>query len=96
MEKTSGAPLSAQAGTLESNDIFIRLTGRTDGGRGVVTLESIVMQQFGEDILRTIEDCMAAYGVPHVDVQATDRGALECTIRARMEAAAARYKELGQ
>lgn len=86
-------PPYAQAGSLESNDIFIRVTGAPDGAPGSITVESIVMQQFGEAITHNIRDCMAQFGLEAVNVHADDRGALECTIRARMEAVAARYKE---
>ncbi len=85
---------NAQAGTLESNDIFIRLTKAAEGAEGSISLESIVMQQFGDDILKTIRQSLADAGLTGVDVHANDRGALTCTIMARVEAAAARYKEM--
>lgn len=84
----------AQAGTMESNDIFIMVTGTAGGEAGSITLESIVKQQFGDDIIQTITDCMVTFGLENVDIHANDRGALKCTIMARMEAVAARYKEL--
>ena len=90
---TVGQIASAQAGTLESNDIFIRMTAAPDGQGGSITVESIVLQQFGDDIRQTILDCLAEAGLKGVDIHANDRGALKCTIVARMEAVAARYKE---
>ena len=81
----------AQAGTMESNDIFIRLSQNGSGGN-VVNLKSIVMRQFGEAIEKTIRQCLDELGLDSVQVDADDRGALECTIKARMEAAAERFR----
>lgn len=83
---------SATAGTLESNDIIITIT-TADDKKCVVSLTSIVMQQFGPAITATIEECLRASGLEGVEVTAQDKGALECTIKARMETAIARFKE---
>ena len=88
-----GRTPSSQAGTLESNDIFIRMSQAPEGEEGSISIESIVMKQFGEDILKTITQCLQESGLTGVNVRANDRGALKCTIMARMEAAAMRYKE---
>ena len=85
---------TAIAGTLESNDIMIRVSGPRQEGKNAIAVESIVMQQFGPAIIATIEECLEQFPVGPVHVDAKDRGALECTIRARMEAALLRYKEL--
>ncbi len=87
------SPHTAQAGTLESNDIFIRISRNPEGSGNAVDLESIVMQQFGDAIRATIDECIAEANLTGVKIEARDRGALDCTIKARMEAAAARYKE---
>ena len=89
---------SATAGTLESNDIFITITGAAPEESGqtpgnTVRLESIVQKQFGPDIVATIERCLERFGLTGVVVDARDKGALDCTIAARMEAAILRYKE---
>ena len=83
---------SAMAGTLESNDIVITITavGGTDTS---ISLSSIVMNQFGEAIREVVAQCMAQSGLKGVDVTVQDKGALECTIKARMETAIARFKE---
>lgn len=80
----------AQAGTMESNDIMI--TVAPAGGDNAVTieLESIVQAQYGEAIRATITETIRAQQVSNVYVKAVDRGALDCTIRARMLAALAR------
>ena len=83
---------SAVAGTLESNDIFITITA-VEGSDTSISLSSIVMNQFGEAIRAVVAQCMAQSGLKGVEVTVQDKGALECTIRARMETAIARYKE---
>lgn len=84
---------TAQSGTLESNDIFIRIS-RQDAKENTVALSSIVMKQFGASIEQTIRQCLEEQGVSAVHVDADDRGALECTIKARMEAAIGRFRRM--
>ena len=85
----------AQAGTLESNDILIRLS-RSDSGENVVNLKSIVLRQFGPAIEKTIRQCLDDFALTAMQVDADDRGALECTIKARMEAAAERFGRMSK
>lgn len=86
----------AQAGTLESNDIMITVAPAPPGDGIIIELESIVLPQYGEDIRRVIADTLAAHGVADAVVKAVDRGALDCTIRARVAAALARAGAVGQ
>ena len=74
----------AKAGTLESNDIFIMVSPNEDG-KVEIELESIVMKQFGDDILRTIKEKLDELGVESVTLKAQDKGALDYTIGARVE-----------
>ncbi len=86
------AHCSALAGTLESNDILITISS-TGGSANSVDLSSIVINQFGPAIRAVVEQCLEASGLSGVEVTVQDKGALECTIKARMETAIARYKE---
>ena len=86
------ARISALAGTLESNDILITISS-VDGAANSVSLSSIVINQFGPAIRAVIDQCLASSGLSGVEVTVQDKGALECTIKARMETAIARYKE---
>ena len=80
---------NAMAGTLESGDILIQLSpSDTDGVE--VELDSTVAYQFGEQIKRVIVETLDGLNVKNVLVKATDKGALDCTIRARVTAAAVR------
>ena len=78
----------AYAGTLESSDLMVRIAP----GRGGVdiTVTSIVMTQFGEAIRDRIAETLAELGVADAVVTADDKGALDCVIRARVQAAVAR------
>lgn len=70
------------AGTMESGDIMIRLEPRTEGGV-VIHLESSVKQQFGKQIEAVIRSTVERFGIAHAEVFAVDKGALDCTVRAR-------------
>lgn len=55
-----------------------------------VELESLVIKQFGEQIKKTIIDTLVELGVEDTIVRAQDKGALDYTIRARVETAVKR------
>lgn len=73
----------AKAGTMESNDMYVMIQPN-DGGN-VIELESIVMKQFGKQIEAVIKETLEKLGVENAMVVAKDRGALDYTIRARIE-----------
>lgn len=83
---------TAVAGTMESGDIMVTIEPKDSGG---VTLElsSSVMQQFGRQIEAVIRRTLGELGVEHAAVHAVDKGALDCTVRARVSAAAFRAAE---
>ncbi len=73
-----------QAGTLESNDIIITVEEAPAGTGIAITLSSIVLPQFGDMIKETIAAVCRQSGVHDVYVTASDKGALEYTIEARV------------
>jgi citrate lyase subunit gamma (acyl carrier protein) len=75
----------AKAGTMESNDIYIMVHPNEDGVK--IELESIVMKQFGDKIEKVIKETLEEMKVENVLLVAKDRGALDYTIRARVETA---------
>ena len=78
---------NAVAGTLESGDILVQLAP----GEGLqVDLQSSVAAQFGRQIKAVITETLTGLGIENAYVKATDKGALDCTIRARVTAAAVR------
>ena len=81
---------TAQAGTLESSDIMITVAPGRQGSGIVIELQSIVMAQYGEDIRLTLEKIVSEQEYTDIYVKALDRGALDCTIRARILTALSR------
>ncbi len=78
------------AGTMESSDVFVEIEP-ADGLE--IEIESVVQQQFGQAIEQAVRDVLCGQGVTGARVRLTDRGALECVIRARVETAVRRGKE---
>lgn len=82
---------TAIAGTLESSDIQIMVS---TGENGIeLELESQVIEQFGKQIKKVILETFEKYGIENATVKAVDKGALDCTIKARTEAAIQRAIE---
>lgn len=81
----------ANAGTLESSDAQITVEPNEHG----ITLElsSSVMNQYGRQIKQTVLETLARLGVTNAAVTVVDHGALDCTIRARVECAV--YRSCG-
>jgi citrate lyase subunit gamma (acyl carrier protein) len=79
---------AAQAGTLESSDIMIIVAPGADGF--VLDLESIVKRQYGAAIGRSIAEGVRERGITDINIKAIDKGALDCTIRARLATALSR------
>jgi citrate lyase subunit gamma (acyl carrier protein) len=79
------------AGTLESSDIMITVEPWTQGIS--IDVQSIVEKQFGREIRRAIEETLSALRVKNVKLSAVDKGALDCTIRARTKTAVYRANE---
>ena len=77
------------AGTMESNDIMITVEP-SDAGGVQVELTSSVYQQFGKQIIAVIRETAADYGVENALITAVDKGALDCTVRARVATALTR------
>ncbi len=83
---------AASAGTVESSDIIVRIEPREEKGLEI-HLTSSVMQQFGKKIEKVIRETLDGLGVENARVEAVDKGALDCTVRARTAAAAYRAAE---
>ena len=80
---------TSTAGTMESGDIMIQIAPTDRPGLNV-ELQSSVEYQFGDQIRQVITETLTSLGVTQADVHATDKGALDCTIRARVTAASVR------
>ena len=77
---------TASAGTVESSDIIVTIEPAEQEGVEVV-LTSSVMQQYGKQIEKVIRDTLLDLGVNKARVEAVDKGALDCTLKARVECA---------
>ena len=82
----------AMAGTLESSDCQVTL----EAGEGKIELEldSVVINQFGNQIRKVALETLERLGVKDVKISIVDKGALDCTIKARIEGAV--YRSQGQ
>ena len=77
---------TGMAGTVESGDILVEI--EQTGASGVeIQLDSTVMGLYGRQIRKVIEETVAECGVDGIKVIASDKGALDCTIRARIKTA---------
>ena len=75
----------AMAGTLESSDAQVSVE---PGGNGVeIDITSSVMAQYGRQIKACVEDTLRRLEADNVRVTINDKGALECTIKARVQCA---------
>lgn len=75
----------ASAGTLESSDVYVEVEPAESGL--AIELDSVVLEQFGEQIKEVVKDVLKEQGIEHATVRVQDKGALECVIRARVESA---------
>ena len=84
---------SAAAGSMESNDAMIMI----EPGEGDVeiAIESVVMRQFGKQIEKAVKDVLDEYKIDDAHVWVRDKGAVECTLKARTETAILRALKEG-
>lgn len=86
--------IDALAGTLESSDVMVRIGLRMS--RIQLEIDSIVKQQFGAAIERVVRETLTQLGVTRANVVVDDKGALECVLKARVQAAALRAAQQSQ
>ncbi len=75
---------AAVAGTMESSDVYVEIE---PADQVTVEVESVVAQQFGDEIDRVVREVLQENGVTGAKVSLNDKGAVECVIRARVETA---------
>ncbi len=75
----------AIAGTMESSDVQVTVEPKL--GQLDITIESSVMNQYGRQIKATVEETLEKLQVTEGIVTVVDKGALECTIKARVACA---------
>lgn len=77
----------ARAGSAESNDCLVIISPSDDLD---IMISSEVKKQYGEEIEKTVKETLENLGVEEAQVKIEDKGALDFTIRARVEAAVLR------
>lgn len=82
----------AIAGTLESSDAQVTVEPGQDGIE--LSLTSSVMNQYGWQIKATVLETLERLNVQHVRITVVDKGALDCTLKARVECAV--FRSCGQ
>ncbi|QQS01614.1 MAG: citrate lyase acyl carrier protein [Austwickia sp.] len=86
----------AVAGTLESSDVMVKVSPRPGSPDGhptenlKIVITSTVLAQFGDAISAVVKETVDQLGLTHGRVVVEDKGALDCTIRARVQAACLR------
>lgn len=82
----------ALAGTLESSDVQVTVEPFNKGVN--FSLESSVMNQYGQQIKETVLATLDRLGIKNIKINVIDKGALDCTIKARVECAVLRACEV--
>ena len=85
---------NASAGTIESSDIMIVVFPSDNGIE--IDLNSSVEKRFGDQIRKVILETLKEFNVSNVTIKATDKGALDCVIKARVQTAITRASEEGK
>ena len=75
----------AIAGTLESSDCMV--TVEPGEGKIDLDLDSAVIRQYGKQIRKVILETLQRLDVMDAKITVVDKGALDCTIKARVECA---------
>ena len=75
----------AIAGTLESSDCLV--TVEPGEGKIDLDLDSSVIRQYGKQIRKVILETLQRLDVTDAKITVVDKGALDCTIKARVECA---------
>ena len=82
---------TAVAGTLESSDCMVTVEPSQSGLE--IELESAVIRQYGRQIRKVTQETLERLDVRNARVSIVDKGALDCTIKARVECAVMRAAE---
>ncbi|MBS3990642.1 MAG: citrate lyase acyl carrier protein [Erysipelothrix sp.] len=77
---------TSQAGTLESNDIVVKLMPNPEGTIQI-NLQSVVFKQFGKQIKALALQTLENHGITSCICDLDDKGALDYVIQARIESA---------
>ena len=85
--------IAAQSGSFESSDVIFLIEPLPDNSGRKLELFSTVMQQYGLSFNRIVTEMLDEYQMTDIHLIAKDKGALEPTIKARLETAIKRSME---
>ncbi len=83
---------NAVAGTLESSDCMVTIEPNDSGVD--FSLDSSVAHQFGNQIKKVALETLNKLDIQNVKIRIVDKGALDCTVKARIEAAVYRSLDI--
>lgn len=75
------------AGTVESNDVMIMISPAATNEGITINVNSPVKKQYGKKIEAAVREVLTRRDLQDVLVEVNDRGALDCTIYARVDTA---------
>ncbi|AFM01846.1 MULTISPECIES: citrate lyase acyl carrier protein [Desulfitobacterium] len=79
---------TAQAGALESNDVLVTVMPNDQGGVQIqLETKRVIFKQFGKQIEEVVRGKVSEMDVDDVIIKVQDKGALNYTIRARVQTA---------
>jgi citrate lyase subunit gamma (acyl carrier protein) len=87
---------AAQAGTFESSDVIFLIEPLPENSGRKIELFSTVLHQYGESFNRIVSEMLDDFELTDIHLIARDKGALEPTIKARLETAIKRSLGLQQ
>ena len=82
------------AGTLESSDVLVSIEPAEEGV--ALEISSTVLNQFGRQIRATVLETLDRLEVKQAKVNVVDKGALDCTLKARVECAVFRAADASE
>ena len=82
--------MKTSAGSLESSDCLITIS---DSDKLEIVIESVVFEQFGDQIQEVILNTLKEHNISKMHVLCLDKGALDFTIKSRLETAIKRRGE---
>ncbi len=85
--------IAAVAGTMESSDAMVQIEPREQSGI-VIDLRSSVERQYGAQIKKKVLETVEQLGVNAAAISIVDKGALDCTIQARVTTAVYRAAQI--
>lgn len=85
--------IASQSGTFESSDVIFLIEPLPDNSGRKLEIFSSVMQQYGPSFNRIVTEMLDEYQMTDIHLIAKDKGALEPTIKARLETAINRSME---